>query len=132
MNLVRMTFGMSAAVWFVMLILACVFWGWPATIVAIVFGILPDIALVGAFAERGRLKPERVRFYNSLHIVPVPVAILIVGIVVFLVTGGFEGGFWGVALAGLAWFVHVAADRAFGFGLRAPDGTIVPVGYQLQ
>lgn len=132
MSLVRATFGMSAVVWFAVLVLCCIHWGLPATVIAIVFGLLPDVALIGAFAERGRLKPERVRLYNSLHIVPVPIGILFVGLLLFLLTGGFDGGIWGVALAGLAWFVHVAADRAFGFGLRAPDGTIIPVGYQLQ
>lgn len=132
MNLVRATFGMSAVVWFVVIVLCCIQWGLPATVVAIVFGILPDVSLIGAFAGEGRLKPSRVRLYNSLHIVPVPIALLLVGVAVFLITGGFDGGFWGVALAGLAWFVHVAADRAFGFGLRAPDGSIIPVGYQLR
>ena len=34
---------------------------------------------------------------------------------------------WPIALAGLAWFVHVAADRAFGYGLRDADGRIIPV-----
>ena len=116
---------MSAAVWFFIVVLACVWWGWPAVIIAVVFGVLPDISLIGAFAERGRLKPSRVKFYNTLHIMAIPVAMLAVGIAVFLLTGAYETGFWQLALAGLAWFVHVAADRAFGFGLRAPDGTVI-------
>ena len=32
------------------------------------------------------------------------------------------------ALAGAAWFVHIAADRAFGYGFRDADGDIIPVG----
>lgn len=132
MNMVRAAFSMSAVVWFVVVILSCVMWGIPAVIVAVVFGIMPDLALIGGFAEKGRLKPERVRIYNTLHAAPVPIVVMLIGVVIFLVTGGYEGGVWGVALAGLAWFVHIAADRAFGYGLRAPDGSIVPVGYVMR
>lgn len=124
MGFLRVTWGMSAAVWFGVLLLGCVMWGWPAIAVAIFFGLLPDISLIGAFAEKGRLKPERVPFYNAIHAMFMPVVLLIIGIVVLFVTGGFEGGFWPIAIAGLAWFVHCAADRAFGFGPRLPDGTL--------
>ncbi len=127
MGFLRLTWGMSAAVWFVVLVLACIWWGWPATAVAVIFGALPDIALIGAFAGQGCLKPERVRLYNTLHTMTLPIILLAAGLVVFLVTGGYESGFWPIALAGLAWFVHVAADRAFGYGLRDADGRIIPV-----
>lgn len=128
MSLLRVTWGMSAAVWFVVLVLACVWWGWPATCVAVVFGLLPDVSLIGGFAEQGRLKPERVRLYNTLHTMVVPIVMLAAGVVLFIATGAYESGFWGLALAGLAWFVHIAADRAFGFGFRDSNGEILPVG----
>ncbi|MCW2288000.1 DUF4260 family protein [Leucobacter luti] len=123
----RAMWGMSALVWVVVAVLWCVWWGWPAIFVVVVFGLLPDVALVGAFAERGKLKPSRVSFYNALHNVAVPAALILVGFVVLFVTGGIATGSWGIALAGLAWFVHIAADRALGFGLRAADGSIIPV-----
>lgn len=125
MGFLRLTWGMSAAVWFVMIVLCCVMWGWPAATIAIIFGILPDISLIGAFAERGRLKPSKVKFYNTMHTMTIPVIMLIVGVILFFLTGAFPDGFYGLALAGLAWFVHIAADRTLGFGPRAADGTIV-------
>lgn len=127
MGFSRVTWGMSALVWLGVLVLCCVWWGWPATAVAVVFGVLPDISLIGAFAGEGKLKPGRVRFYNALHTMTAPILLLAVGIAVLLLTGGFESGFWLIGIVGLAWFVHIAADRALGFGLRAPDGSIIPV-----
>ena len=128
MNSLRLVWGMSAAVWLIVIVMACVWWGWPATGVAVLFGLLPDVALIGAFAEQGRLKPSRVRLYNTLHTMTIPIALVVVGVAVFILTGAYESGFWPIALAGLAWFVHVAADRALGFGLRDADGAIIPVG----
>lgn len=119
--------AMSGLVWLAVAVMWCIWWGWPAIFVVVIFGVLPDIALLGAFAERGRMKPERVGFYNLMHAVAVPAAIILVGFIVLLLTGGITEGFWGIALAGLAWFVHIAADRALGFGLRDAEGRIVPV-----
>ncbi|WP_053383833.1 DUF4260 family protein [Leucobacter celer] len=132
MNFMRVSWGMSALVWFAVIVLCCVFWGWWASLVAVIFGLFPDVALIGAFAGEGRLKPSRVRLYNTLHTMTYPIVLLVVGLIVFLTTGALDGGFWPIALAGVAWFVHIAADRALGFGLRAPDGSIIPVGYQLS
>lgn len=124
----RVTWGLSAAVWLVVIVLGCTMWGWPALLVALVFGALPDIALIGAFsAQPGKLKRERVRFYNIMHTMYLPMGMVLVGIAIFFATGGYESGVWGLALAGLAWFVHIAADRAFGFGFRDTDGSIIPV-----
>lgn len=124
----RVTWGMSAAVWLIVILIVCASWGWPAIAVALIFGILPDIALVAAFGETsGKLKPERVGFYNLLHSMYLPIPILLIGIVIFFVTGGYESGFWGIALAGLAWFVHLAAERALGYGFRDTDGSRIPV-----
>lgn len=131
MNFMRVSWGMSALVWFGFIVLACVALGWPAVGIAVLFAVLPDVALIGGFAEQGRLKSERVRLYNTLHSMPVPIAMLVLGAVVFFITGGFDGGFWPLALAGAAWFVHIAADRAFGYGFRDADGDIIPVGSAL-
>ncbi|GAA1318983.1 DUF4260 family protein [Leucobacter albus] len=123
----RVTWGMSALLWLVITVLWCVWFGWPAVAVAVVFAILPDVALIGAFATPGVLKPERVAFYNTMHHAGIAVAVLAAGVALFLATGGMEGGVWAVGLAGLAWFVHIAADRALGFGRRDTDGSIIPV-----
>lgn len=128
MNALRASWGMSAFVWLGFLVLACVALKTPAIILVMIFLAMPDIALVGGFAEKGRLKPERVRLYNTLHTMTYPIVVLIVGMIVFALTGWVNGGFWPLALAGAAWFVHIAADRAFGFGFRDADGNIIPVG----
>ncbi|MGW9021988.1 DUF4260 family protein [Leucobacter chromiiresistens] len=129
MNFMRLSWGMGAAVWFAVIVLVCVALGPAAVIVALVFGLGPDLSLIGAFAERGRLKPSRVRLYNTVHTMTVPIALLVIGVATFFITGGVDGGFVYIALAGAAWFVHIAADRAFGYGFRDADGTIIPVGF---
>lgn len=128
MNALRASWGMSAIVWLGFLVLACVALKTPAIIVVAIFALMPDIALIGGFAEKGRLKPERVRLYNTLHTMTYPIALLIIGVIIFALTGWITGGFWPLMLAGAAWFVHIAADRALGFGFRDADGNIVPVG----
>ena len=128
MNMMRVSWGMSALVWFGFVVLWCVALGWPAVGIAMLFAILPDVPLIDGFAERGRLKAERVRLYNTLHSMPVPLAMLALGAVAFFITGGLNDGFWPLALAGAVWFVHIAADRAFGYGFRDADGGIIPVG----
>lgn len=99
--------------------------GWGATFVLVVAVILPDVALIGAFAEQGRLRPERVRFYNLLHSLPLALLTATAASALALGTGSTT-----LFLVGLAWLTHIAVDRACGFGLRAPDGSIRPVGQQ--
>lgn len=124
----RVTWGLSAAVWLVVIVLGYVMWGMPAGLVALFFGLLPDVSLIGAFSgQQGKLKPSRVRFYNLMHTMYIPMGMVVVGIALFFMTGGYESGIWALAIAGLAWFVHIAADRAFGFGFRDTDGSIIPV-----
>src|SRR5688572_10833532 len=72
------------------------------------FAAAPDLALllgISSGLAPGQLHPRAVPAYNALH------------------------RFWGPALltpllpvAGLAWALHVAFDRAVGFGLRTRDG----------
>ena len=132
MNPVRMTWAMSGAVWLVMIVLCCMQWGWPAIGVTVLFMIVPDFPLFGGFAEKGRLKPERVKLYNTLHVTTIPVGLIVLGAIVLFLTGGFTTGFWALGLAGVAWFVHIAADRAFGFGMRDETGKMLPVGLELR
>lgn len=127
MGYTRVVWGMSALLWLIITVLWCVWFGLPAVTVAVIFALLPDIALIGAFESQGKLKPERVKFYNAMHNAFVAVGVLAVGFAVFLLTGGMDGGIWAIGVAGLAWFVHIAVDRALNFGRRAPDGSIIPV-----
>lgn len=112
--------GLAAVVW------GAAAWGGWAAALAVTFAVFPDLALIGAFADGGRLKPHRVPLYNRLHRLAGPALLLAIGAPYHLLAK--HPGSWAPGLAALAWFVHVAADRACGYGLREPDGTIRPVG----
>ncbi|MFI9551926.1 DUF4260 family protein [Nonomuraea endophytica] len=92
--------------------------GVPALVTAIAVVIVPDLTmLIGAReAGKGRLSPKAVPYYNFMHRPWIPLVILV----------GYSFGpidFVPLFVAGLAWLLHVAADRAFGYGLRNPDGS---------
>lgn len=98
--------------------------GWVTGAVLIAAGVFPDVSLIGAFSSNGRLHPSRVGFYNALHSLTIPITLLAIG--------GLLAALWSdltLVMVGLAWVTHIAADRACGYRLRAPDGTIraVPV-----
>jgi hypothetical protein len=82
---------------------------------ALLFIILPDVALLYGAApglEKGRLHPRAVSFYNAVHSVWIPLALMIVGL-------------WLPPLvftSGVVWAAHIAWDRGLGFGLRTPEG----------
>jgi hypothetical protein len=86
--------------------------GWQA----LGFAIAPDLALFVGVAPglaRGQFHPRAVPLYNALHHVAGPT---LLGIAALLVLGVP----W---LAGaLAWAVHIAIDRAVGYGPRTPEG----------
>ena len=87
--------------------------GRGALALALTFAIAPDLAmLVGANRklDRGQLAPAAVPFYNAVHRVWGPLALLVA--CTFWITSAalFSGG--------LAWLAHIAIDRACGFGLR--------------
>lgn len=100
--------------------------GWSVGAVVIVFALLPDVALIGAFdpVRRGALRPERVRFYNIVHLARLPIALIALGSLVQLprVVGVSPSAL--VYAAGVAWLAHIAVDRALGFGLRDAEGEI--------
>jgi hypothetical protein len=81
------------------------------------FLIAPDLAmLIGASGKlaKGQLAPRAVRYYNAVHRVWGPLAILVACTLWINSAALFTGG--------LAWLAHVALDRAVGYGLRAPSG----------
>lgn len=63
----------------------------------------------------GILPPDNVDLYNRLHDPRLAAGLLAAGVL----TGSRTA-----LLAGLGWTAHIAADRAFGYGLRRPDGAI--------
>lgn len=129
MNTTRLAWSLLALVLLVFAVFEAVKYGWVAAGVIVVFALLPDLALIGAFAEQGRLRPGRVRAYNIAHTPWIPLALIVASVVLPLPSlgWGLRGGLE-LFLAGLAWLLHIALDRACGFGLRAPDGSIRPVG----
>lgn len=102
--------------------------GWVTAGIITVFALLPDISLIRAFGgQRGILRPERVAFYNWLHQAWIPALLFFLGGSMAYLWEMREVGlplFW----CGMGWLLHIALDRTFGFGMRAPDGTIIPVG----
>lgn len=89
----------------------------------ILVALLPDIALVGGFAGQGLLKPARVKLYNVLHSPRFAAVLAAAGLLVVL-----GGGTRLLLLSGATWLLHIAIDRACGYGLREPDGSILLVG----
>jgi hypothetical protein len=86
------------------------------------FGAAPDLALFvsAGFAPRANtrkgtrpsgpesaLHPRAVPLYNALH--------RFIGPLILAFVPGFLVG-------ALAWAIHIAIDRAVGYGLRTPDG----------
>lgn len=64
-------------------------------------------------AGQSALPRSAVSLHNGLHNPVAPASVLALGLATLsqpLVVGG------------LGWFAHIALDRAFGFGLRRPDG----------
>lgn len=113
------------------LIYESVKYGWAMGGTVIVFALLPDAALIAAFDRNrpGMLHPRRVRFYNLMHRPWAALVLLLSGALLVLPpVGGVDDGGKLVAVAGLAWLAHIAADRASGYGLRDAGGAIRPVG----
>jgi hypothetical protein len=78
--------------------------------------LVPDVALLygmsSEFTGDGRLAPRAVPFYNAVHSLFGPLAVVGLGAV-----------FGGLVLAlGLVWLSHCLVDRASGYGLRTADG----------
>ena len=87
----------------------------------VLFVLLPDSAFLlallpsrGAAPDRGQLPRHVVPVYNLLHHPAGPLALLAVA------GADLVDRFW--LVAGLAWFAHIAVDRAAGYGLRTREG----------
>ncbi|MGW0083696.1 DUF4260 family protein [Streptomyces sp. NPDC003393] len=84
--------------------------------------IAPDLTLFvgpGGPHEPGQLPRGRVAAYNLVHRPVVPVLGLVV--VPFL-PGDGPGANVGLFTFALGWLLHIASDRALGYGLRTADG----------
>jgi hypothetical protein len=78
-------------------------------------GFAPDIALfagIGANLAKGQLHPRAVPLYNALHSAWGPALLAVASI--WLPLGWFAGA--------LAWGLHIALDRAIGYGVHTRDG----------
>ncbi|NUT95396.1 MAG: DUF4260 family protein [Saccharothrix sp.] len=94
--------------------------GGPALVAALLFLIAPDLTMViGASTSTGKGKqsPKAVPYYNFMHRPWIPLAVLVV------YSAGGLGDWVPLFTAALGWLAHIAADRAFGYGLRARDGS---------
>lgn len=81
------------------------------------FGAGPDLAVLlgaGAGLARGQLHPRAVPAYNLLHRLAGPAVLLAAATLAAL------GPAW--VVAALAWGLHIALDRALGYGLRTREG----------
>ena len=94
------------------------------TVAAVGFFILPDLTFligIGETTEHGHLPVRTVPYYNALHRLWPPLALTVVVGVVF---APLSLGALAFFVGGLSWMAHVALDRATGFGLRNPDGSL--------
>lgn len=85
-------------------------WPW-----AVAMLLIPDIPLLAGLhhdGTPGRLNPRAVPAYNALHMYFGPVLLAVCAVAL--------GPSAGVAAA--AWGLHIAVDRALGFGLRTRAG----------
>ena len=84
---------------------------WPLLLAPDVLGYVPA-HFMGTVPEKGALPPRGVWLYNGWHTFVLP---LVIGGALTVVSGAVP---WSL----LGWPIHIALDRALGFGLRAADG----------
>ena len=87
--------------------------GW----LALGFALMPDLGLIAGIdrgLQKGQLAPRAVPIYNALHRLVGPFVLTL------LVIAGALPPIW--LSAALGWGLHVAIDRAVGYGLRGSDG----------
>jgi hypothetical protein len=105
----------------------------PLLLVA--FVVAPDLAfLVGAGQPHAldQLPRRAVPWYNVAHQPVLPLVVIALALVALLAARllNDDPARWEAAralplvayTAGITWLAHIALDRAFGFGLRTPDG----------
>jgi hypothetical protein len=115
----RAAWAALAAFLLAFIVLEAINHGGSALVAALLWLIVPDLTmLIGARAVGdGKLLPKAVPYYNFVHRPWIPLAVLVVYSV-----GGL-GDWVPLFTAGLGWLAHIALDRAFGYGLRARDGS---------
>jgi hypothetical protein len=91
--------------------------GWAGVLIGLVVPVLSMFIGAGRSAglEQGRIAPNAVPLYNTLHRMVVPLAIS-----VLYAIGPWHLPALFAALCG--WMAHIAWQRVFGFGLRNRDG----------
>ena len=115
-HLRRLAYGVVAAGLFAAIVVVIAtegtgYWQFAA------FGLGPDLALLagaGSGLAKGQLHPRAVPLYNALHRFWGQVALLVAVLLADLSAGYVVGAF--------AWGLHIAVDRAVGYGLRTRDG----------
>jgi hypothetical protein len=115
----RVAWAVLAVFLLAFIVLEVVNHGSSALVAALLFLIAPDLTMfIGAgAADKGKLSPKAVPYYNFMHRPGIAPAVLVVYSV-----GGL-GDWVPLFTAGLGWLAHIALDRAFGYGLRARDGS---------
>lgn len=81
------------------------------------FALGPDLTLLLGFGTDlvpGQLHPRAVGAYNLAHRFWGPAALVV------LASSGVVP--LGYLMGGMAWGLHIALDRALGYGLRTPEG----------
>ena len=91
-----------------------------AWLLLVVFLVGPDLTML--IKDRrptvsGQMSPRAVPYYNAAHRMWAAAALLVAGAVLLAAIGVVP-----ILVGGLAWFGHIAIDRALGFGLRSPEG----------
>ena len=81
------------------------------------FIMMPDVAGLAGISTnlaKGQMHPRAVPLYNALHRFVGPVLLGMLAI------GGGISSVW--LIAALTWSLHIAIDRAVGYGLRTQEG----------
>jgi len=115
----RVAWAALAAFLLAFIVLEVINHGGSALVAALLLLITPDLTmLIGAgVADKGKLSPKAVPYYNVMHRPWIPLAVLVV------YSAGGLGDWVPLFTAGLGWLAHIALDRAFGYGLRERDGS---------
>lgn len=122
----RVLWGLLSIVLLVVAVVGSIRDGWLIGGIVIVFALLPDVSLIGAFdrARPGALRPERVVLYNMLHLARFPLLLIAAGAAMSVTPMSVTPIGTMVLAAGIAWLAHIAVDRAAGYGLRDAVGNI--------
>jgi hypothetical protein len=91
-----------------------------AWLLLVVFLVGPDLTMLIRDPRptvKGQMSPRAVPYYNAAHRMWAAGALMVAGAFLLAATGLVP-----ILVGGLAWFGHVAVDRALGFGLRSPEG----------